>query len=165
MKITLFAGDLTDAPAEALCTSTNARLTLMMGTGGAVREKGGWDVLRACEAIVNGRQLPAGSVHVTTAGKLPQKGVIHCVASAPSQASSEPIIRACTKNALAAADANGFATVAMPVFASGHVRFKFDRALTAMIEVLRTAETNVREVVIVVEPEREADARRLLSAS
>lgn len=165
MRISLFAGDLTDAPAEALCTSTNARLTLMMGTGGAVREKGGWDVLRACEAIAQGRTLAPGSAHVTTAGKLPHKGVIHCVASTPDQVSSEPIIRACVTNALAAADANGWTSIAMPVFASGHVRFKFERALNAMLEALRSAQTNVDDVVIVVEAEREADARRALNAT
>ena len=34
MKTTIFTGDITDAPADAICTSTNPRLSLVMGTGG-----------------------------------------------------------------------------------------------------------------------------------
>ena len=33
MRVTVFAGDLCDVHAEALCTSTNPRLSLAMGTG------------------------------------------------------------------------------------------------------------------------------------
>jgi len=35
MRISIFAGDICDVPAEALCTSTNPRLSLAMGTGAA----------------------------------------------------------------------------------------------------------------------------------
>jgi len=166
MNITLFAGDITEAPAEALCTSTNPRLSLMMGTGGAVRERGGFEVLRECETIVEqfGRPLPAGSVHVTSAGSLPYKGVLHCVASGAEHVSSADIIRICVKNALAAADAKGFTTLAMPVFATGHAHFRFDRSMAVIAETLRAAQTNVREVVIVVDEEHADDAQQLLSS-
>jgi O-acetyl-ADP-ribose deacetylase len=154
LNITLFQGDITEAPAEAICTSTNSRLTLMMGTGGAVRERGGFEVLRACEDVLarSGRkQMPPGSAHVTTAGKLPYRAAIHCVASDPStHISSDAIIRACVRNALVRADELQVRTLAMPVFATGHARFRFDRALEVMREVLQSAATNVESVVIVV---------------
>jgi O-acetyl-ADP-ribose deacetylase (regulator of RNase III) len=157
MKISVFAGDLTDAPAEALCTSSNPRLSLMMGTGGAIRERGGFEVLRACEQIVEeefqrtGRRgLRVGTVHVTAPGRLPCKAIIHCVASDANHMSSAEIIRACVKNALAAADAARCRSIAMPVFATGHARFRFNDALTAMMEALRDASTAVEEVIIVV---------------
>jgi len=53
----------------------------------------------------------------------------------------------------------------VPVFASGHIRFQFERALTAMLDVLRRAETSVDEVVIVVDGGKADEARRLFSAS
>src|SRR5207244_3998577 len=82
MKTTIVAGDITDAPADAICTSTNPRLSLVMGTGGAVRERGGFAVLRECEAIVAASSpLRPGTAHVTSAGALPYEKVIHCVAS------------------------------------------------------------------------------------
>lgn len=154
LNITLFHGDITEAPADAICTSTNSRLTLMMGTGGAVRERGGFEVLRACEDVLarSGRaQMPPGSAHVTTAGKLPYRAAIHCVASDPStHISSDAIIRACVRSALMRADELQLRTIAMPVFATGHARFRFERAVEAMREALESATTNVESVLIVV---------------
>ena len=170
LKITLFEGDITDAPADAICTSTNTRLTLMMGTGGAVRERGGFEVLRACEDLLarSGRtQLPPGSAHATTAGRLSYKAVIHCVASDPTtHISSEAIIRACVRNALARAEELGCASVAMPVFATGHARFSFPRAVTTMVDAINGAETAVSQVVLAVEdPERAATTGEILAGS
>ncbi len=167
MNISIFLGDITEAPAEVICTSTNPRLSLMMGTGGTVRERGGWEILRACEAIVGASprgSLPAGSAHVTTAGTLPYKAVIHCVAGDRSHRSSEPIIRTCVRNALAKADQIGCSTLAMPVFGTGHARIKFDRALRAMVQTLRQATTTVQQVIIVVyDRDRAEEARRIIA--
>ena len=157
MRISLFAGDLCDVEAEVLCTSTNPRLSLAMGTGGSVRSRGGYEILRACEAIVDAefrrtgrRGLPAGSAYLTGAGSLAAKGIIHCVASDAAHRSSVEIVRKCVQNALAIADANGFTSIAMPLFGTGHARLKFDRVVRAMAETLRDAATAVRHVVIVV---------------
>ena len=115
----------------------------------------GFEVLRACEELLanSGRtSFGVGSAHRTTAGKLPYKAVIHCVASDPvTHISSPEIVRACVKNALAHADAIDAKRVAMPVFATGHARLKFDRAVDAMIAALRETQTSVEEVVIAVE--------------
>ena len=160
LKITVFHGDIAAAPAEAICTSTNARLTLMMGTGGAVRERGGFEILRACEDVLarSGRaQLPPGFACVTTAGRLPYRAVIHCVASDPStHVSSEAVIRACVRNALVRADELQVRTLAMPVFATGHARFGFDRALDVMRDVLQSAATHVTHVVIAIDDAEKA---------
>jgi O-acetyl-ADP-ribose deacetylase (regulator of RNase III) len=172
VKVSIFVGDIVNAPAEAVCTSTNPRLSLMMGTGAAVREKGGFEILRACEALIEAESLTsgkkflrAGSAHVTTAGRLPFKAVIHCVASDTSHMSSPDVVRACTKSALAAAARIGCRSVAMPVFASGHARVKFDRAVQAMAEAIRDSQTSVEEVAIVVlERERAEEVRRIVDA-
>ena len=156
-------GDLTDAPAEAVCTSTNPRLSLMMGTGGAVRDRGGFEILRACEDIVeaSGRHaLPVGSVHVTTAGQLPYKAVIHCVTNNEQHLSSPEIVRVCVQRALIAADARGIRSLAMPLFATGHAHVKVAMALIAMAESLKNTQTDVQEVVVVAnDPENAAAAR------
>ena len=167
MNISIFAGDVTEAPADVICTSTNPRLSLMMGTGGAVRERGGWKILRACEAIVAAspsHSLPTGSAHVTIAGTLPYKAVIHCVAGDDAHRSSEPIIEACVRNALVKAAEIGCATLAMPVFGTGHARIKFDRALRAMFRVLRDANTPVDVVIVAFDEERAEEARGILNS-
>jgi O-acetyl-ADP-ribose deacetylase (regulator of RNase III) len=161
--LSVFAGDLTDAPAEALCTSTNPRLSLMMGTGGSVRDRGGFEVLRECEAIAGDKALPPGSVVTTSAGRLPYKAIFHCVASDINHRSSAEIIRVCVANALAAADAAGCKSVAMPVFATGHAHFKFVEALKTMRDALRAAATTVEHVVVVVfDADWKEDAERVL---
>ena len=171
MEVSVFAGDIAEARADAVCTSTNPRLSLMMGTGGSVRERGGFEVLRACEALIEdekkrtGRSvLPVGSAHLTTAGSLPFKAAIHCIASdATHHLSSPEIIRACVRNALKIADAKGFASLAMPVFATGHARVRFELALTTMLDALRTAHTKVRQVTIaVVDRERAGEAKKIV---
>src|ERR1051326_462421 len=128
MKISTVTGDLAQVTADAICTSTNPRLSLAMGTGGSVRERAGFEVLRECEAIVraSGGRVPPGSACVTSPGALPVKALIHCVASDEAHRSSAAIIRSCVTNALACADARDCRSVAMPVFAPGHAPFKFD---------------------------------------
>lgn len=171
VDVSVFTGDIADARADAVCTSTNPRLSLMMGTGGSIRERGGFEVLRACEAILDEEKrrsgrgyLPVGSAHVTTAGQLPFKAAIHCVASdATHHLSSPEVIRACVKNALRAADAKGFTSLAMPVFATGHARVRFELAMTTMAEALRDAHTNVQTVAIVVyDRERAEEAKKIV---
>jgi O-acetyl-ADP-ribose deacetylase len=164
LKVTVFAGDICDVQADALCTSTNPRLSLAMGTGGSVRDRGGQQILRECEEIVDAgarrfgrRSLPAGSAHITTAGDLPARVIVHCVASDDAHRSSADIVRSCVKNALARAEEAGCASIAMPLFGTGHARLGFDRALTAMAETLRDSVTTVEHVIIVVYDREPAD--------
>ncbi len=167
MKFSIFAGDITDAQADALCTSTNPNLTLAMGTGGSLRDHGGHEILRACETIVEEefratkrRGLPPGSAHVTTAGALPAKVAIHCVASDGTHNTTTGIIRSCVINALRCADQSGCHSVAMPVFGTGHARFDFNAALVLILETLRDTPTSVDEIALVVSDAERAEIAR-----
>ncbi|MEO8033400.1 MAG: macro domain-containing protein [Acidobacteriota bacterium] len=155
MKISVFAGDLCDVRADALCTSTNPRLSLVMGTGASVLGRGGYQILRACEAIVEAesgrsgtRGLIPGSAHATIAGTLPAKVIVHCVASDAAHRSSAAIIRSCVRNALALAEAAGCKSIAMPVFGTGHAHFAVDQALLVMAETLRDEPTRLEHVYL-----------------
>lgn len=172
MRVSVFAGDICDAPADALCTSTNPRLSLAMGTGGSIRDRGGHGILRECEEIVDveyrrsgRRSLPAGSAYLTTAGDLPAKVIVHCVASDDAHRTSADVIRSCVKSAILRAEEAGCASIAMPLFGTGHARFSFDRALIAMAEALRDSVTTVGQVIIVVYDRERADdaVRRIRS--
>ena len=164
MEITLFTGDIADAPADAVCTSTNPRLSLIMGTGASLRERGGFAILRECEVLRGERELPPGSAHVTSAGTLPFRAAIHCVACDRTHRSSSHIVAACVRSALAKADELGVKTLAMPLFATGHARVRFDHAVESMLHALRTAHTGVERVVIVVyDPDRAEQIRRAIT--
>lgn len=132
-----------------------------MGTGGSIRERGGYGILRECEAIVAAsgtRELPAGSAHVTSAGEMAAQMLIHCVGSAAGHRSSPEIIRDCVTHALALTDAASCESIAMPVFGTGHARFKFDDAVRVMAETLRDRVTAVQRVFIVIYDADRADA-------
>jgi O-acetyl-ADP-ribose deacetylase (regulator of RNase III) len=167
MKVTITIGEVADAKAEALCTSTNPKLALAMGAGGSLVERGGSRVRRECERLLEsaGRDaMPVGSVHATTAGALPAKVIFHCVASDAAHKSSPAVIATCVENALAFAASGGCRSIAMPVFATGrqsHV--PFDQAVTAMAAALSHASARVDEVVIVVSDKAAAkEALRLV---
>lgn len=172
VELSIFIGDIAAAPAEAVCTSTNPRLSLVMGTGASVRGRGGFEILRECEAIIDAeerrtgkRLLPPGSAHVTTAGSLDAKIVIHCVASDAAHHSSAAIVRACTERALSRAAELGCSSVAMPLFATGHAHVPFEEALAAMADALASAPSQVRHVMIVIgDAALEGEVRRIVGA-
>jgi O-acetyl-ADP-ribose deacetylase (regulator of RNase III) len=154
MRASVFIGDIADAEAEAICTSTNPRLSLMMGTGAAVRSRGGYDILRACETIVSREgPLPPGSAWATTAGTLGSRVVIHCVASDANHRSWDATVALCVRNALECAAHAGCRTVAMPVFATGHAHVNFRRAVETMARTAREVSTTVEQIVFVIRDE------------
>ncbi|HEU4520651.1 MAG TPA: macro domain-containing protein [Thermoanaerobaculia bacterium] len=166
MDVSILIGDIADARTDAVCTSTNPRLSLMMGTGASVRGSGGFQILRECEAIVAaaGGSLPVASAHVTTAGNV-ARIAIHCVASDDHHRSSEVVVRDCTAAALTRAAAAGCSSVAMPVFATGHARVPFASAVRAMSEALRDGPAIERVVIVVTSEERAREARPILETT
>lgn len=170
MVVRVVHASIADVRADAICTSTNPRLSLFEGTGGAVSERGGWEIKRACEQILAEHEratgsptLNVGAVRGTEPGRLPAKVVLHCVASDRAHRSSKEIVAACVGNAIAIARSHECSTVAMPVFATGHAAFRFETAVEAMAEALRDAPWKPDEVTIaVVDPDRVNDVRRIL---
>jgi O-acetyl-ADP-ribose deacetylase (regulator of RNase III) len=159
MRFSIFLGDIADAPADALCTSTNPRLSLMMGTGASVRARGGPAVMRACEGLPN---LLPGMVHATTAGNLPHKIAIHCVASDASHRSSSAIVESCVANALASADAAGCTTIAIPILGTGHARLRFADAVRAMARSAAETPTRVERMIFVTNDEENVPTLRAI---
>jgi len=163
MRSSIFIGDIAEADAEAICTSTNPRLSLVMGTGAAVRSRGGYEILRACEEIVKREgPLPPGSAWPTPAGSLGSKVLIHCVASDANHHSSEATIAMCVRNALECAARAGCRTVAMPVFATGHAHVNFRRAVETMARTAREVPTTVEQLVFVIRDDDDLDLVRAI---
>ena len=166
MKASIFVGDIADADADALCTSTNPHLSLVMGTGAAVRARGGFEILRACEAIVAEQGLlPAGSVHRTTAGSLPHQGIIHCVASDDRHHSSDAIIASCVTGSLRIAAEAGWKSIAMPLFATGHARVKITRSIEVMARTASESGAAVERLLFVIHDRDHAEPARTLLRS
>lgn len=157
LEVALFVGEIVDAPAEAICTSTNPRLSLGGGTGKAVLEETGWGLKRELEAVIEeearrtGRsELPVGFVCATPGGRPPHRLIVHCVASDRGHRSSPEAVRLCVEGALREAEGAGCTSVALPVFGAGHADLRFDDALETMVRTLLDVSTESLETVLLV---------------
>ncbi len=157
LDVTLFVGDLVDAPAEALCTSTNPRLSLGGGTGRAVMAETGWSLRRDLQRIAEeearrtgAAELPVGFTCATPGGEPPHRLIVHCVASEGEHHSSPRAVRLCVEGALREADRAECTSLALPVFGTGHADLPFHDGIEALAEALRDADpTAVRTILVV----------------
>jgi O-acetyl-ADP-ribose deacetylase (regulator of RNase III) len=145
----------------------------MLGTGGAIREAGGWVIQEECRKIIDAadrarrqRWLAPGSAVLTGAGTLPFRGIIHAVAIDAFHDSTPAIIRNCVRNALdlVAGLSPPIERLGMPVFASGHGKLAFDDSLYAMLDELAAGvPETLRTLLIVANRDERADrARQIL---
>lgn len=171
LEVSLFVGEIVDAPAEAICTSTNPRLSLGGGTGRAVIEETGWELKRRLETVVEeearrtGRdELPVGFTYATPGGRAPHRLIIHCVACDRVHRSSAEGVYRCVTGALGHAEDARCESLALPVFGTGHARLPFDVSIRAIAEALRDASPSTlrRAWIILFQADRAARAAGLL---
>lgn len=157
LEVSLFVGELTDAPAEAICTSTNPRLSMGGGTGRSVLAETGWglrgrlaELAEAEERRTGESELPVGFTCSTPGGQPPHRLIVHCVASDRLHHATPEAARLCAEGALREADRAGCESLALPVFGTGHADLPYDRALRAMAEALRDAAPSAVRTVLLV---------------
>ena len=146
MEIEIRRGDITEQPdVEAIVNAANTDLALGSGVAGAIRRKGGEIIDR--EGRSKG-PIGLGEAAVTTAGRLPNKFVIHAAAMGyrdedrkvpkkPGTDSSAEIIRNATLNSLRLADELNLKSIAFPALATGVAGFPVDECAEAMIGAVR----------------------------
>jgi O-acetyl-ADP-ribose deacetylase (regulator of RNase III) len=146
-RLRLFRGDLTALAVDAVVNAANDHLWMGGGVAGAIKSRGGPDIEQ--QAIRLG-PIPVGEVAVTGAGRLPARHVIHAVTMGQDLTTSEPYIRAATRNALRAAESLGLRSIAFPALGTGVGGFPLERAAAAMLEEITShvrAGTGLREIV------------------
>ncbi|AKQ70030.1 Appr-1-p processing enzyme family domain protein [Myxococcus hansupus] len=138
MPVSVVEGDLLDQPVEAIVNAWNRNiipwwLLLPQGVSGAIKRRGGTGPFRE---VAKAGAMPLGSAVVTSAGRLPFKGIIHVAGINMLWRASERSIQDSVRNALARARERGFRSVAFPVIGAGSGSFNEARALELMREVL-----------------------------
>lgn len=143
MRVELKQGDITDQKdIDAIVNAANTQLWLGSGVAGAIRNRGGEEIEK--EAVSKG-PIRLGEAVSTTAGRLPNKFVIHAAAmgyrpedqKTPKQAgslSSDSIIRDATRNSLTIADQLVCKSIAFPALATGVGGFPVDECARVMIK-------------------------------
>ncbi len=146
MLIEIRQGDITEQPdMDAIVNAANTDLVLGSGVAGAIHRKGG-DIIDQ----EGQRQAPIklGEAAATTAGKLPNKFVIHAAAMGyraedravpkqPGTDSSAEIIRNATLNSLLRAEERKLKSIAFPALATGVAGFPVDECAEVMIGAAR----------------------------
>lgn len=158
MKVGLFIGNLHEAPADVVFTSTNPALNSIKGADATLRQKGGPElreasrkVLQREQARTGQQQLPAGSVAATGPGALPFQAVVHCVAFDAQGATPDSIVT-CLRNAWDTA--LGLKprpqSVALPVLAADNGKYEFGGAARLMADTLRDLQDRPIDTVWIV---------------
>lgn len=141
-------GDLLDQRTDAIVNAWNRNvipwwLLLPQGVSGAIKKRAG---LAPFKEVARHGPIPLGGAVMTSAGKLPFRGIIHVAGIDMLWRASERSIRTSTQNAIALARTHGFGSMVFPIIGAGSGGFEEERALAIM---LSAAVDPPLEVVIV----------------
>lgn len=121
MHVEAVTGDLLDQPVEVIVNAWNRNiipwwLLLPQGVSGAIKRRGGIAPFRE---LARHGPMPLGSAVLTSAGRLPFKGIIHVAGINMLWRSSELSVRQSVRNAMRAAADHGFRSIAFPLIGAG----------------------------------------------
>jgi O-acetyl-ADP-ribose deacetylase (regulator of RNase III) len=122
-RLHLVLGDLLRQPVDAIVNAANGQLAHGGGVAGAISRAAGAALDEESRAWVQAHgPVPTGSAAVTTAGKLPFKGVIHAVGPVMGCGDEEAKLTSAVASTLAYAHERGWCSVAFPAISSGIFR-------------------------------------------
>lgn len=134
MEVLIVHGDLVKQPVEVIVNAWNRNvlpwwLLLPQGVAGAIKRQAGSAPFRE---VGRHGPIPLGGAVLTSAGKLPYRGIIHVAGINLLWRASERSICDSVRNAMAVVSDQGFRSVAFPVLGSGSGGFSEERALELM---------------------------------
>jgi O-acetyl-ADP-ribose deacetylase (regulator of RNase III) len=137
-KVQLVEGDLLDQPVDAIVNAWNRniipwRLLLPQGVSGAIKRRGGTGPFKE---LSRHDPIPLGNAVLTSAGKLPFKGIIHVAGINLLWRASERSIRDSVRNAVALAEEHRFQSIAMPLLGAGSGGFHAERSKSVILSEL-----------------------------
>ena len=143
-------GDLLEQEVEVIVNAWNRNfipwwLLLPQGVSGAIKRKGGTAPFK--EVAKHG-MLPLGAAVLTSAGKLPYRGIIHVAGINAFWRAGEFSIRESVKNALAIVEKEGFRSVAFPLIGGSSGGFNPARSKEIILDQVAQC-APVAEVVVV----------------
>lgn len=137
-------GDIVDQPVEAIVNSWNRNiipwwLLLPQGVSGAIKRRAG---LAPFRELGRAGPMPLGSAVLTSAGRLPCRGIIHVAGIDVFWRASRASIQDSVLSAMRIVMAERFASVAFPVIGAGAGGFAEQDAIALMQQALAGIEAN-----------------------
>jgi len=150
MNVTVVEGDLLDQNVDVIVNAWNRNiipwwLLLPQGVSGAIKKRGGTDPFK--ELRKHG-SIPLGGAVLTSAGKLPFKGIIHVAGINMLWRASEKSIRESVRNAVDLAAEHGFQSIAFPVIGAGSGGFNHERSKEIMLDELQILDSPLDVTVV-----------------
>ena len=148
--VELITGDLLDQDVEVIVNAWNRNiipwwLLLPQGVSGAIKKRAGYQPFRE---VAKFGPIPLGGAVLTSAGRLPFKGIIHVAGISMWWRSSEYSIRESCRNAIRIAREHSFASIAFPLIGAGTGGGSIEKVEKLMIEQLGMEEYSGRIVVV-----------------
>ena len=150
-------GNLLDQKVDAIVNSWNRNaihwwLLLQQGVSGAIKRKAG---LQPFREVSRYGLLPLGGAVLTSAGRLPYKGIIHVAGINLLWRATEVSIRQSVRNAMTIAREQAYQSVAFPIIGSGSGGFSQAIAKELLIDERSQIASLPR--VVIVEYQRKTD--------
>ncbi|RCS43284.1 Appr-1-p processing protein [Bremerella cremea] len=150
MNVTVIQGDLLDQDVDVIVNAWNRNiipwwLLLPQGVSGAIKKRGGTGPFK--EVAKHG-PMPLGTAVLTSAGKLPFKGIIHVAGINMLWRASERSIRNSVRNAIEVANDNNFQSIAFPLIGAGSGGFNQAKAKEIMLDEMQKLESSVHVWVV-----------------
>ena len=156
-KIVIQQGDLTDMDTDAIVNAANNDLQLGAGVAGAIRQKGGEEIQRECDAIGS---IPVGYAAITSGGKLKARHVIHAASMQLGGRTTGPNLANSVAHSLRIAAERGLKTIAFPAVGTGIAGFPLDECATIMLQEAAQhlkGETSLEKIYFVLFDDRACD--------
>ena len=133
-------GNLLEEPVDAIVNAANGQLAHGGGVAAIIARAAGPELGRESALFIerNG-PLPVGAAAVTTAGKLPFKGVIHAVGPQQGEGGEEAKLVRALAAAFACARERGWDSVAFPAVSAGIFAVPLDVCARAYRTAVRDA--------------------------
>lgn len=133
----LFHGDVTAEAVDAIVNAANAHLQHGGGVAGAIVRHGGQEIQHESDAWVRQHgPVPHGRPALTGAGALPCRHVIHAVGPVWGEGGEDGKLRAAITGALELAQAQGFASLALPAISTGIFGFPKERGARILFQAI-----------------------------
>ena len=133
-------GDLLDEPVDAIVNAANGHLAHGGGVAGIIARAAGPGLQAESDRLVREQgPFKTGSAVVTTAGKLPFKGVIHAVGPRHGEGDEEAKLYQALTSAFARAKEKGWSSVSFPAVSSGIFAVPLEVCARAYLKAMRAS--------------------------
>jgi len=151
VNVTVVDGDLLDQDVDVIVNAWNRNiipwwLLLPQGVSGAIKKRAGKDPFRE---VGRHGAIPLGGAVLTSAGKLPCKGIIHVAGINMLWRASERSIRDSVRNAIQLAHDRGFQSIAFPLIGAGSGGFNQERTKKLMLDELNKLDVQMVVKIVV----------------